>query len=475
MSMSYDLKFGKLPGGRRREPSDTIRVLVLGDFLGETAALEPRRAVKLNVNDLDGLLGKLRASLTLENAGSRPLDFKSLDDFHPDAVLKKVPALLDLVNLRKRLDHPATSVAAAAELRGAAATAQAKAPSAPAQGGSLLEGLLGGSPKERSESPPQTALEATGIDGLIRSIVAPHLLAGRDPAADELVRVTDAVIAAGLRGILHHPRFKALEAAYRGLSFLTSRSESGSVDYFVLPLSAAELDRETRAESPEFLSTVLDAGGRGYSLVIAVHEFGASASDLALLANLSQKVQEAGALLLAGAAPALAGAADAASLPRLRGANATNPAWSAFREESGGPHVGLALPRFLLRSPYGKRTDPVESFAFEELDGPSDSALLWGNSAFVAAFAILAAASSGDAAGGLEVDELPSVVVKDDGESHLVPCAEVLLNEQSIEALIGAGLMPIVSDASRAAVKFVRAQSIAQPSTALLLPQASDE
>jgi type VI secretion system ImpC/EvpB family protein/type VI secretion system ImpB/VipA family protein len=470
MSMSYDLKFGKQPGGRRREPSDTIRVLVLGDFLGETAALEPRRAVKVNITDLDGLVAKLRPSLTLETAGSRTLDFRSLDDFHPDAVLKQLPVLADLVNLRRRLDHPTTSVAAAAELRGAAAAAQARAIAAPAQGGSLLENLLGGSPKERSGAAPQTALEATGIDGLIRSIVAPHLSAGRDPAADELVRVTDAVIAASLRGVLHHPRFQGLEAAYRGLSFLASRSESGSVDYFVLPVTPAELESEARAEPNEFLSTVLDSGGRGFSLVIALHEFGVAESDLALLTNLSQKAQEAGALLLAGAAPAMAGAADAASLPKVRSGDPKSATWTTFREESGGPHVGLALPRFLLRSPYGKRTDPIESFAFEELEGPPNhEAFLWGNSAWIAAFALLVAASTGDSPGGLDVDELPSVVVKDDGESHLVPCAEVLLNEQSIETLIGAGLMPVVSDASRAAVRFVRAQSIALPPTPLAL------
>jgi hypothetical protein len=55
-----------------------------------------------------------------------------------------------------------------------------------------------------------------------------------------------------------------------------------------------------------------------------------------------------------------------------------------------------------------------------------------------------------------------------------MPCAEVLLNDQSIEALLGAGLMPVVSNASRAAVKFVRAQSIAMPPTPLELPSTTE-
>lgn len=474
MSMSYDFKFGKSPDGRQREPADVTRVLVLGDFLGDAAALEPRRAVKVNVADLDGLVGKLRPSLAIPAAGSRPLEFRTMDDFHPDAVLKQSPALADLVNLRKRLDHPVTSAAAVAELRGAAA-AQAKTETGAPAKGSLFENLIGGTPKERAAASAQTALQATGIDGLIRSIVAPHVNAGRDPAADELVRVTDAVIAAGTRGILHHPRFQALEAAFRGLAFLTSRSESGSVDYFVLHATREELAREASAEAPEFLSTVLDAGGRGYSLVIALYEFGDGEADLSLLAALCSRAQEAAALLLAGASPALVGAASAPALPEVRSSGSTSKAWAAFREEKGAPHAGLSMPRFLLRAPYGKRTDPIESFPFEELDGLDDhAAFLWGNSAWIAAFALLVAQSTGEAPDGLEVDDLPSVVVKKDGESRLVPCAEVLLNEKTIDAMVSAGLMPVASDASRAAVKLVRAQSIASPPNSLGLPAYSE-
>jgi type VI secretion system protein ImpC len=485
MSISYDLRFGNGPGGRKRERTYGTRVLVIGDFLGDASPAEPRRPVKAAIGDLDGLVAKLRPSLVLDVAGARKLEFRSLDDFHPDQLVANVASLSELVGLRKRLSHPSTSVAAAAELRGAAA-AVAKEAGPPAAGSSaggssaggtgtaasLFEDLIGGSARERTE-PAAEAPRVAVIDGLIRSVVAPYVSAGRDPDADDLVRVTDAVIAGGTRAILHHPRFQALEAAYRGLGFLVSRSEPDSVDYFVLPATRTELEGEAGAERDAFLSTALDAGGRGFSLVIVLTNFGEG--DLRLLAALAAKVQQAGSMLLAGASPGLVGAPNAAGLRKLRTSDPPSAAWAAFRVESGAPHVGLALPRFLLRPPYGKRTDPVDAFAFEELDGVEDrQALLWGSGAFVAAFAMLVAQSSGESVAGLVIDDLPAVVTKKDGEAALVPCAEVFLDEKAVDVLVAAGLMPLVSDSNRAAIEFIRPQSIAVPSTPLALAGAGD-
>jgi hypothetical protein len=53
--------------------------------------------------------------------------------------------------------------------------------------------------------------------------------------------------------------------------------------------------------------------------------------------------------------------------------------WQAFRESEDARYVGLTLPRFLLRLPYGQNTVPVKSFVFEEdVVGKHDS-YLWGN------------------------------------------------------------------------------------------------
>ena len=44
-------------------------------------------------------------------------------------------------------------------------------------------------------------------------------------------------------------------------------------------------------------------------------------------------------------------------------------AWRSLRESDDSRYIGLAMPRFLARLPYGAKTDPVEAFDFEEDTG----------------------------------------------------------------------------------------------------------
>ena len=56
--------------------------------------------------------------------------------------------------------------------------------------------------------------------------------------------------------------------------------------------------------------------------------------------------------------------------------------WQSFRESEDARYVGLALPRFLLRLPYGEATKPVKSFNYEESVSDSHDRYCWGNAAF---------------------------------------------------------------------------------------------
>ena len=40
--------------------------------------------------------------------------------------------------------------------------------------------------------------------------------------------------------------------------------------------------------------------------------------------------------------------------------------WRSLRESDDARYIGLALPRFLGRTPYGAKTNPVDAFDFEE-------------------------------------------------------------------------------------------------------------
>src|SRR4029078_1907664 len=60
--------------------------------------------------------------------------------------------------------------------------------------------------------------------------------------------------------------------------------------------------------------------------------------------------------------------------------------WKAFRQTEDSRYVALAVPRMLLREPYGNDTVPVEAFHYEELvDGTEHEKYLWGNAAWALA------------------------------------------------------------------------------------------
>ena len=109
---------------------------------------------------------------------------------------------------------------------------------------------------------------------------------------------------------------------------------------------------------------------------------------------------------------------------------------------------------------YGKKSDPVESLAFEEIsESPSNDELLWGNGCFVVAVAVLTAS--------LEVADLPSLVVRGEGSPAMVPCAEVLVNDRERDAILARSIMPLLSHENRNAVRLARSQSFSEPPSPL--------
>ena len=142
--------------------------------------------------------------------------------------------------------------------------------------------------------------------------------------------------------------------------------------------------------------------------------------------------------------------------------------WAELRRRPEADSVALALPRFLLRLPYGKKTLPPESFDFEEFtELPVHEDYLWGNPAF--AVALLLAQSFSEAGWEMrpgttsEIDRLPLHVSGRAGESVSTPCSEALLTEDAVEGILDAGLMPLVSFKDQDRVRLGRFQSIADP------------
>ena len=134
--------------------------------------------------------------------------------------------------------------------------------------------------------------------------------------------------------------------------------------------------------------------------------------------------------------------------------------------------LGIAMPRILLRHPYGRDGDIVERFEFiEQPDPPEHEAFLWGHPSWMIAYLLGASYthSGWQLRPGMyrELTGLPVHIYKDDGESAAYPCAEALLSMRAAEVIADAGLIAVQSVKGSDSAQVYRMVSLAQPAAGL--------
>ena len=399
------------------DPDRPFRILVAGNFSG--GAGRNRRPMEIDRDNFDQVMALVAPELRLQLAGGETaVSFKELEDFHPDQLFARIPAL--------------RNVEAPAQTRPAAA-----APSANLSGADVLSMMMG-------EQPASARAPARNDwDQMIHDLVAPYAA----PAPQAADPVVEATYETRMREILHAPAFQELEAAWRGLFFLVRRLDTGGD----LKLYLLDLPQESLSQSAGLaeLAQALDA--RDISVTAGLYYFGKSGEETLLrIAGLAKDAQVP---FITGLAPEIAGLEEV---------------FPSVRRAQCAPWLGLALPRFLLRLPYGKDTSSIESFAFEEMTTPPPHrCYLWGNPAIACAYLLGEAFSryGWELRPGMvqDIDSLPAHTYRENGEAHLKPCAEVLLTEQAAEFLLDRGIMPLASIKDTDRVRLVRFQSVATP------------
>ena len=433
---SVHIDVGEDPRGLpRQEPDAPFRILVSGNFSGGASRI--RRPVLIDRDSFEDVMAMYGPEVRLEFAKAPiPIRFRELDDFHPDRLFERLPPFRALRDLRKQLEE------------GIILSPQPE--SANLSGADLLSAMMGEAPT--SASP---ARARSNWDAMLHELVAPYAEPKPDPRQPAMIAQTDKAITGEMRGVLHHRAFQDLEAAWRGLFFLIRRLETNEdLKVYVWDMPEAELT------SPEGLAalrrvaveeTVSTPGADPWSVIAGLYYFGTGQEPA--LAQIAAIARAAGAPFLAGVAP------DIVGLKRV---------FETLRRSPEARWVGLAMPRFLLRLPYGEKTDSTERFAFEEMpDPPEHERYLWGHPAIACAYLLGEAFTRygwrmrpGQVN---QIDGLPAHVYKSDGESELKPCAEVLLTEGSVEILLEQGLMPLISMKGKDCVRLGRFQSIAEP------------
>jgi type VI secretion system protein ImpC len=486
--LRFDVELGTAPrAAARKSDEDPLRILVLADLsgrdAGSRASLVGRRIARIDIDDFDRVFADLAPAVNVDVPPGRSLDvrFESLDDFHPDSLYRRLDTFASLRDLRERLGDPARFAQAVSELMatGAAPAAAEDNPTAETAG-DLAERLLGGA------RPAEHATGGTRIDALIRRMVEPHVVRDPTAGAGPYLAAIDAAAGDLMRSVLSDARLSALESSWRAVRWLVETLELGETMILsVLDVSRAELLADLVAadvplnESAVYRRLVEGLEGAHPSLIVADIAVSPEGCDLELLARLGAIGARLGAPVLAAARPGFAGVASLAQQPDPRDwpdlPSEQAEIWQTLRASGVAPWIGLALPRILLRQPYGATSDEIEAFPFEELAGEEDhERLLWGNPAYACALLI---ASSFAARGwsmepgdDLDIGDLPTVMRQVDGDASMQPCAEIVLGERGIEALLALGLTPFVSHRSRNACRLARFQSIAEPPHALAWP-----
>jgi type VI secretion system protein ImpC len=243
-------------------------------------------------------------------------------------------------------------------------------------------------------------------------------------AVSECTPQLEAELTDGLDKLLHSPEVQALEATWRALHYLVCECETSELlKVRVFNISEKELLKDFQ-KAVDFDQTSLYKriwedgyglyGGEPVGCLVADFAFDNSPRHTQILQHASDLAIAARMPFLAAAAPTLFQARNwnEAVLPEDLNQLFDSPEyarWRSFRSRPESGHVVLALPRILLRVPYGPGSDPIDEIDFSE-SATTDADFLWGNPAF------FIAASIGNAFAGRESNKQE---VNWDGLGHI--------------------------------------------------------
>jgi type VI secretion system protein ImpD len=294
---------------------------------------------------------------------------------------------------------------------------------------------------------------------------------------DCLIVAIDAAISAQVNAILHHPRFQALEARWRGLAYLVQVVQGiSNAKVRLLTASWSELardfDRAVEFDQSRLFRLVYSdefdmPGGEPFGLMVGDYTVAHLPSldgpndDVSALRSIAAVAAAAFCPFVTTCRPSLIGLdhfADLDLLPDLTSANSGPDfaRWRALRSLADARFLGIVLPRVLLRLPYRDHDrGRIDGFAFREEIGACGDELLWGNAAFAFAGVVLRAfGRSGwfadlrgapeDSEGGGLVTDLPCLSFATDRPGIAVqPPVEFRLSSAQERMISELGLIPV--------------------------------
>ena len=345
------------------------------------------------------------------------------------------------------------------------------------------------------EFKPKSDQAKESVENAVRTL-AEQALQNTTLISNDVVKSIESMIAAldrklseQLNKIIHNPEFQKLESAWRGLHYLVNNTETDEMlKIRVLNVAKKDLHKTLKKfkgtawdQSPVFKKMYEEEygqfGGEPYGCLVGDYHFDHSPTDVELLQEMSKVCAASHCPFIAGAAPTVMQMDSWQELANPRDLTKIfqtpeYAAWRSLRESDDSRYIGLAMPRFLSRRPYGAKSDPVEEFDFEEdVEGADHNNYTWSNAAYAMATNInrafklygwctrIRGIESGGAVENLPTHTFPT----DDGGVDMKCPTEIAISDRREAELAKNGFMPLIHKKNTDFAAFIGAQSLQKP------------
>lgn len=357
---------------------------------------------------------------------------------------------------------------------------------APAEtSGSLLDELI----QTTRVKPGDEAYSITrqGLEAFVSELLEPNRAQEKisQGLIDNMIADLDNKLCQQVDEILHHAQFQQLESSWTSLKFLVDRTDFRENNKLaILNVSKQDLLEDFEDASDITKSGLYKAvytaeygqfGGQPFGSIIGNYEFGPGGQDIKLLQSVASVSAMAHAPFVAAAGPQFFGVDSFSDLPNLKDLSAVFEGpqftkWNSFRESDDARFVGLTLPHFLLRVPYGEDTVPVKRFNYNENVSGGNNDFLWGNAAFAYADRLADSfakyrwcANIIGPQGGGAVEDLPIYNYEAMGATQTKIPTEILISERREFELAEQGFISLTMRKNTDNAAFFSANSAQKP------------
>ena len=347
----------------------------------------------------------------------------------------------------------------------------------------------------QQEFKPRSDERKTAVESAVRTL-ASQALASTNLISGDAVQAIEAIIAQidkklteQVNHIIHHEDFKALEGSWRGLKHLVFNTETDeTLKIRVMNISKKDLSKTIKNfpgalwdQSPLFKKLYEEEfgtpNGEPYGCMIGDYQFDHTPPDVAILSGMSKIAAAGHCPFFAAAAPTVMNMdswqelSNPRDITKIFGSPEYAP-WQSLRASDDARYLGLTMPRYLARLPYGSKTDPVEAFSFEEeTEGGSHNQYVWSNSAYAMGVNVARAFKlygwcakiRGPESGGM-VEGLPChTFPTDDGGVDMKCPTEIAITDRREAELAKNGFIPLSHWKNTDYAVFMGAQSLQKP------------